>query len=203
RLAVVMVVGVNGVGKTTTIAKLAHRFRRDGQRPLLVAADTFRAAAIDQLRIWADRIGVPCIAKAPGADAAAVAFDGVAAGVARKAHVVLIDTSGRLHTKTPLMEELKKVKRVMGKALADAPHEIWCVLDATTGQNAIAQVREFHAALGLTGLVVAKYDGTAKAGALFAVARAASLPIRFLGTGEQVTDLAAFAPERFVDRLLA
>lgn len=198
---VVLVVGVNGVGKTTTIAKLAHRAQAAGRRPLLVAADTFRAAAIDQLQIWGDRLNVPVVAQAHGADAAAVAFDGIRAAQARGCDLVLVDTAGRLHTKVPLMDELAKVRRVADKALPGAPHDCWCVLDAMTGQNSVAQVRQFHQALQLTGLIVAKYDGTARAGAMFTIAQQLHLPILYLGTGESPDALQPFDPVRFVATL--
>lgn len=159
---VLMMVGVNGVGKTTTLGKLAHHFHQQGDKSLLVAADTFRAAAIEQAAIWGERTSVDVIKGQPGGDAAAVAFDAVQAACARRVDQVLIDTAGRLHTKAPLMEELKKMQRVLGRALPDAPHDIWLVLDATTGQNGLAQVRQFHESLGLTGLVLTKLDGTAK-----------------------------------------
>lgn len=199
---VIMIVGVNGVGKTTTIAKLAYRAQQQGQRPLLVAGDTFRAAAVEQLQIWAERLQIPIVSGAPGSDAAAVAFDGVKAGMARNHDVILVDTAGRLHTKIPLMDELAKVKRVLGKALPGAPHECWCVLDATTGRNAIAQVRQFHAALQVTGLIITKLDGSATAGALFSVSQMVPMPVCFVGCGEQVQDLQAFSPEAFVRDLM-
>lgn len=200
---VILILGVNGAGKTTTIAKLAHHFQHQGRRPLLVAGDTFRAAAIEQLQVWGTRLQIPVIATTPGADAAAIAFDGVKAAVARGHDVVLVDTAGRLHTRVPLMDELAKVQRVIGKAMPGAPHERWCILDATTGQNALAQVRQFHECLGLTGLLLTKCDGTAKAGAIFTIARTLPLPIRFIGFGEQIDALAPFTPAQFIDRLLA
>ncbi len=202
-LTVIMIVGVNGAGKTTTIAKLAHRAKQSGQTPVLVAGDTFRAAAIEQLKVWGERLDVPVIAQKIGADAAAVAFDGIKAAQSRGAQLVFIDTAGRLHTKTPLMEELAKVKRVIGKALIGAPHESWCVLDAMIGQNAMAQVKQFHEALGLTGLIVTKLDGTAKAGVLFNLAQQIHLPIRYCGFGEQVENLQPFEPTAFVEAILA
>ncbi|MBI4237235.1 MAG: signal recognition particle-docking protein FtsY [Deltaproteobacteria bacterium] len=199
---VILILGVNGAGKTTTIAKLAHHFQQHGRRPLLVAGDTFRAAAIEQLQVWGGRLQLPVIASTPGADAGAVAFDGVRAAVARGHDVVLIDTAGRLHTRVPLMDELAKVQRVIGKALPGAPHERWCILDATIGQNALAQVQQFHERMGLTGLILTKCDGTAKAGAVFTLARTIPLPIHFIGSGEQIESLAPFTPAAFIERLL-
>ena len=199
---VLMMVGVNGVGKTTTLGKLAHHFQEQGSRCLLVAADTFRAAAIEQAAIWGERAGVDVIKGQPGGDAAAVAFDAVQAAGARRLDRVLIDTAGRLHTKAPLMEELKKMKRVLGRALPQAPHDIWLVLDATTGQNGIAQVRQFHDSLGLTGLVLTKLDGTAKGGIVINVAHEFRLPIRYVGVGEGVDDLRPFDVAEFTAALL-
>lgn len=202
-LQVVMIVGINGVGKTTTIAKLAKQLQREGKKPLLVAGDTFRAAAIEQLKVWGDRLQLEVVAKQQGSDSAATAFDGVAAAKARGNDVVLVDTAGRLHTKVPLMDELGKVKRVMGKADDGAPHEIWCVIDATTGQNAVAQVKQFHELLGLTGIILTKCDGTARAGAIFTIAQELPIPIRYYGHGEQVDDLSIFEAEAFVEKLLS
>ncbi len=199
---VVLVVGVNGVGKTTTIAKLAHRFVQKGRVPLLVAADTFRAAAIDQLQVWADRVGVSLIRQRHGADPAAVAFDGLAAAKARQVDVVLIDTAGRLHTKSNLMDELRKVTRVIGQELPGAPHEVLLVLDATLGQNALAQARQFHQAVGVTGLALTKLDGTARGGIVVAIADELKLPVRLIGVGEAVDDLQDFQPQAFVNALL-
>ena len=198
---VLMMVGVNGVGKTTTLGKLAHHFQQQGGKSLLVAADTFRAAAIEQAAIWGERAGVDVIKGQPGGDAAAVAFDAVQAACARQADRVLIDTAGRLHTKAPLMEELKKMQRVLGRALPDAPHDIWLVLDATTGQNGIAQVRQFHDSLGLTGLVLTKLDGTSKGGIVINVAQEFQLPIRYVGVGEGVDDLRPFDVAEFTAAL--
>jgi fused signal recognition particle receptor len=198
---VILVVGVNGVGKTTTIAKMAQRLVQAGRRPLLVAGDTFRAAAIDQLQVWADRIGVDVIRHRPGADPAAVAFDGIAAAKARSVDVVLIDTAGRLHTKSNLMDELRKVKRVIGQALPGAPHEVLLVLDATIGQNALAQARQFHEAVTVTGLVLTKLDGTARGGIVVAIAEETKIPVRLIGVGESVEDLQDFNPEAFVAAL--
>lgn len=199
---VILAVGVNGVGKTTTIAKIAQRLAQGGRVPLLVAADTFRAAAIDQLQVWADRIGVELIRHRHGADPAAVAFDGLAAAKARGADVVLIDTAGRLHTKLNLMDELRKIKRVIGQELPGAPHEVLLVLDATLGQNALAQARQFHQAVGVTGLALTKLDGTARGGIVVAIADELKLPVRLIGVGETVEDLQDFQPRAFVDALL-
>jgi len=198
---VLMMVGVNGVGKTTTLGKLAYHFNEQGSNSLLVAADTFRAAAIEQAAIWGERAGVDVIRGQPGGDAAAVAFDAVQAACARQVDRVLIDTAGRLHTKAPLMEELKKMKRVLGRALPEAPHDIWLVLDATTGQNGLAQVRQFHDSLGLTGLVLTKLDGTAKGGIVINVAQEFRLPIRYVGVGEGVDDLRPFDVAEFTAAL--
>lgn len=198
---VTLVVGVNGVGKTTTIAKLAQRLTQRGRQPLLVAGDTFRAAAIDQLQVWADRVGVQIVRQRHGADPAAVAFDGMAAAKARAADVVLIDTAGRLHTKSNLMDELRKVKRVIGRELPGAPHEVLLVLDATVGQNALAQARLFHEAVGVTGLVLTKLDGTARGGIVVAIAEEFKIPVRLVGVGEGIDDLQDFNPEAFVAAL--
>ena len=198
---VLMMVGVNGVGKTTTLGKLAHHFGEQGGSSLLVAADTFRAAAIEQAAIWGERAGVDVIKGQPGGDAAAVAFDAVQAACARQVDRVLIDTAGRLHTKAPLMEELRKMKRVLGRALPEAPHDIWLVLDATTGQNGLTQVRQFHDSLGLTGLVLTKLDGTAKGGIVINVAQEFRLPIRYVGVGEGVDDLRPFDVAEFTAAL--
>jgi len=199
---VVMVVGVNGVGKTTTIGKIAHRLRRDGRSVLLAAGDTFRAAAIEQLQAWGKRIDVPVIAQHTGADAGAVAHDALNAARARAAEVVLIDTAGRQHTHAGLMDELKKVKRVIAKVIPDAPHEVLLVLDAGTGQNALAQLEHFGAAVGVTGIALTKLDGTAKGGILIAIAKKSGLPIRFVGVGETADDLQVFDAAAFVDALL-
>jgi fused signal recognition particle receptor len=199
---VLMLVGVNGVGKTTTLGKLAYQRREAGERVMLVAADTFRAAAIEQAAIWAERAGVDIIKGQPGGDAAAVAFDAVRAAQSRQADRVLIDTAGRLHTKQHLMEELKKMTRVLGRELPGAPHDIWLVLDATTGQNGIMQVRQFHADLGLTGLVLTKLDGTAKGGIVVHIADEFRLPIRYVGVGEGVDDLRPFDAAEFAAALL-
>ena len=199
---VILVVGVNGVGKTTTIAKIAQRLVQAGKVPLLVAADTFRAAAIDQLQIWADRVGVDVIRHRHGADPAAVAFDGVAAAKARKVDVVLIDTAGRLHTKSNLMDELRKISRVITGECPGAPHEVLLVLDATVGQNALSQARQFHQAVGVTGLVLTKLDGTARGGIVVAIAEELKLPVRLIGVGESVEDLQDFQGTAFVDALI-
>lgn len=198
----VLVVGVNGAGKTTTIGKLARHLKDDGAKVLLAAADTFRAAAVEQLQIWGERNAVPVIAQATGADPAAVVFDAMQAARARSVNVVLADTAGRLHTQSNLMEELKKVKRVMGRVDATAPHEVLLVLDASQGQNALQQARLFHEALGVTGVVLTKLDGTAKGGIVLAMASTLKLPIRFIGTGETAEDFDEFDAEAFVDALL-
>jgi fused signal recognition particle receptor len=203
---VIMLIGVNGSGKTTTTAKLAERFSRAGRRVVLGAADTFRAAAVEQLQVWGARIGADVIAQPPSskgnADPAAVAFDAVQAAIARGADVVCLDTAGRLHTKSNLMEELKKIVRVVGKALPGAPHERLLVLDATVGQNGLAQARQFHEAVGVTGLVVTKLDGTSKCGILAAIACDLKVPIRYIGVGETADDLVDFNAEQFVEALL-
>ena len=195
---VVLVIGVNGVGKTTTIAKIAQRLSKAGRRPLLVAGDTFRAAAIDQLQVWADRVGAEVIRQRHGADPAAVAFDGIVAAKARAADVVLIDTAGRLHTKSNLMDELRKVKRVISQELPGAPHQVLLVLDATVGQNALAQARQFHEAIGVTGLILTKLDGTARGGIVVAIAEDLKIPVRLVGVGEGAEDLQDFNAEAFV-----
>jgi fused signal recognition particle receptor len=199
---VVLVIGVNGVGKTTTIAKLAARLRQAGLVPLLVAADTFRAAAIEQLVHWGSRLGLDVIRHRQGADPSAVAYDGLSAAKARGADVVLIDTAGRLHTKANLMEELKKMKRVLARELPGAPHEVLLVLDGTVGQNALVQARQFHEAVGVTGLAVTKLDGTAKGGAVVAIVDELRLPVRLIGVGESVEDLQDFDARAFVDALV-
>jgi fused signal recognition particle receptor len=198
---VILVLGVNGVGKTTTVAKLGARLGRAGRPVLLAGADTFRAGASEQLQVWADRLGVPCVTGAK--DPAAVAFDAIAAARARGADTVLVDTAGRLHTEDRLLEELKKVARVVAKQQPGAPHEALLVLDVTVGQNAVHQARAFAAAIPLTGLIVTKVDGTAKGGSLVALERAVQVPIRFLGTGEELGDLEVFDAERFARRLIS
>ena len=199
--SVVMVAGVNGAGKTTSIGKLAHAWKSAGKTVLLGAGDTFRAAAREQLMVWGQRNQVDVISQAQG-DPSAVAFDAVSAGVARRVDVVIVDTAGRLPTQLHLMEELKKVKRVMAKALPDAPHEIWLVIDGGTGQNAIAQVKAFDDALGLSGLVVTKLDGTAKGGVLLAIAKARPIPVRYIGVGEGIEDLQPFDARAFAAALV-
>jgi fused signal recognition particle receptor len=198
---VVLVVGVNGTGKTTTIGKLAYREARAGRRVLLAAADTFRAAANDQLRIWADRAGVELVAHAPGADPGAVVYDALDAAVARHADVVIADTAGRLHTKTSLMDELAKIRRVVDRRLPGVVPETFFVLDATTGQNGLAQAVAFHAAVGLSGLVLTKLDSTARGGIVFAIEDQLGVPVRFVGVGEGIEDLLPFEPDRFVAAL--
>jgi fused signal recognition particle receptor len=199
--AVILVVGVNGTGKTTTIGKLATRYAGEGRSVILAAADTFRAAAIDQLRIWAERAGVPVVAHAPGADPGAVVYDALDAAVARDADLVIADTAGRLHTKANLMDELSKIRRIVDKRLPGAQPETLFVLDATTGQNGLAQAKAFHEAVGLTGIVLTKLDSTAKGGIVFAIEDALGVPVRFVGVGEQVGDLVLFDPEAFVAAL--
>lgn len=198
---VTLVVGVNGTGKTTTIAKLAKYHQDRGRNVLLVAGDTFRAAAIDQLKVWGERLGVPVISHAPGADPGAVVFDGLQAAFNRNYDILLIDTAGRLHTKYNLMEELKKIRRVIQRQVPDAPQEVLLVIDATTGQNGLAQARLFTDAAGVTDIAIAKLDGTAKGGIAFAIARELGIPISYIGTGEKVTDFAEFDPETYVDAL--
>ncbi|MBI3962884.1 MAG: signal recognition particle-docking protein FtsY [Deinococcus sp.] len=199
---VMMVVGVNGVGKTTTIAKLAHYYQQAGRRVLLAACDTFRAAAREQLALWAGRAEADMVSGEPGADPAALAFDAVQAARSRGRDLVIIDTAGRLHTKFNLMEEMKKVQRVIAKAQAGEPKEVWLVLDATTGQNGLAQARAFHEALQLTGVVVTKLDGTAKGGIVVSIVRELKLPIKFIGVGEGLEDLRPFDAAEFVEALL-
>lgn len=198
---VIMVVGVNGVGKTTTIGKLAAKFIRSGQSVLLVAADTFRAAAINQLKIWGDRVGAEVTARSPGADPSSVVFDGLEYGVARAFDVIIIDTAGRLHTSVNLMAELKKIRRVIDKKMPGAPHEVMLVLDATTGQNGVSQAKLFHEAVGISGLALTKLDGTAKGGIIANVCREMKIPVRFIGIGEQMNDLRDFNAREFVDAL--
>ncbi len=200
---VVMIVGVNGVGKTTTVGKLAYNFQRDGKRVIIGAADTFRAAANEQLATWAERAGVDIVQQLRGADPAAVAFDTVKAAIARNMDVCLIDTAGRLHTKGGLMQELEKISRVLKKQIPDAPHDVWLVLDATTGQNALQQAREFAKVAPLTGLIITKLDGTAKGGVVLAIAEEFQLPVRYIGVGEKIDDLQPFDPIAFVEALFA
>lgn len=201
--SVIMVVGVNGSGKTTSIGKLAYRLRQEGKTVVVAAADTFRAAASDQLRIWAERAGVYLVAQEHGTDPAAVAYDAVQAARARGFDVVIVDTAGRLQTKVNLMEELKKVQRVIGRELDGAPHEVLLVLDATVGQNGLSQARIFQEATGVTGVVLTKLDGTAKGGIVIGIARELSLPVKLVGTGEKLEDLDDFRPQEFIDALLA
>jgi fused signal recognition particle receptor len=203
RPTVILVVGVNGSGKTTSIAKLGKRLAQEGKRVLLVAADTFRAAAVDQLETWAQRLNLPIISGQMGADAAAVAFDAVQAAVSRNMDVVLIDTAGRLHTRYNLMEELKKVYRVVGKALPGAPHAVWLVMDATTGQNALQQARAFKEAVKVTGIILAKLDSSARGGMAFAIQKELGLPILFAGLGEKPDDLQPFNPDTFIEGITA
>jgi fused signal recognition particle receptor len=194
---VIMVAGVNGVGKTTSIAKAAHMMKKQGKQVMLVAADTFRAAATEQLAIWGERLGVEVIKQHTGSDPSAVVFDGLSAGLARKADVILIDTAGRLHTKKNLMDELKKIQRVAGGKIAGAPHEVWLVLDATTGQNAISQAQMFNEALGVTSIVLTKLDGTAKGGIVVGISHQLGLPIKLIGIGEKMDDLRPFDAAEF------
>jgi fused signal recognition particle receptor len=198
---VVLIVGVNGTGKTTTIGKLANQLKREGQVPIICAADTFRAAAVDQLQIWADRAGVDMVRAREGADPAAVVFDAVTAGRARGRDVVLVDTAGRLHTRANLMQELEKIRRVASREIAGAPHETLLVLDATVGQNGLAQAREFMGVAGVTGIVLTKLDGTAKGGMAVAIAHDLRLPIRYVGVGEGIDDLLSFNAEEYADAL--
>lgn len=198
---VIMVVGVNGVGKTTTIGKLAHHFTQSGKKVMLGAADTFRAAAVDQLTIWGERAGVPIVKREMGSDPASVAFDAVTSAVAKNIDVLIIDTAGRLHTKLYLMEELGKIKRVIQKVIPDAPQDVLLVLDGSTGQNAIEQAKQFTAVTAVTGLVITKLDGTAKGGVVLAIANQFKIPVKFIGVGERVEDLLLFDKHEFVDSL--
>ncbi len=200
--AVFMIVGVNGVGKTTTIGKLCHRFSSQGKSVIVAAADTFRAAAIEQLQIWAKRTGAHLIKHQMGSDPAAVAFDAIQSAKARNTDIVIIDTAGRLHTKSPLMEELKKIKRVIQKTMPEAPHETLLVLDATTGQNGLNQARLFNEAIGVTGIALTKLDGSSKGGIIFAIKKELNIPVKLIGTGEGIEDLADFSTEEFVKALL-
>lgn len=199
--SVIMVVGVNGTGKTTTIGKLAHLLKQEGKKVLLAAADTFRAAAIDQIEVWGRRAGVEVIRQSEGSDPAAVVYDAARAAVARDYDVVIVDTAGRLHTKVNLMEELKKVYRVLGREIPGAPHEVLLVLDATTGQNAISQAKLFGEATGVTGLVLTKLDGTAKGGIVVAIKRELQIPVKLVGTGEQIGDLSYFNTQEFIQAI--
>jgi len=200
--AVVLVVGVNGTGKTTTIGKLAQRLQAGGKKVMLAAGDTFRAAAAEQLSIWGERAGVPVIKHREGADPGAVVFDAVSAVKARSFDVLLVDTAGRLHTKSNLMEELKKVKRILERELPGAPHETLLVLDGNTGQNALVQAKMFNEAIGITGIVLTKLDGTSRGGIVFAISKELGIPVKFVGIGEAVEDLRSFEPKEFVDALL-
>ncbi len=199
----ILVVGVNGVGKTTTIGKLAYNFKKGGKNVLLGAADTFRAAAVDQLTVWSERVGVPIVKQAMGSDPGAVAFDTVQSGVARQSDVVIIDTAGRLHNKAHLMEELSKIKRVMRKVIPDAPHEVLLVLDGSTGQNALEQAKQFMATTEVTAIAITKLDGTAKGGVVLAIANQFQIPVQFIGVGEKMEDLLVFDSHEFVDSLFS
>ena len=201
--AVILMVGINGAGKTTTIGKLAKQFQNDGLSVMLAAGDTFRAAAVEQLQVWGERNNIPVVAQGTGADSASVIYDAMESARAKNIDILLADTAGRLHTQTNLMEELKKVKRVMQKINPDAPHEIMLIVDASIGQNALAQAKEFNAALGLTGITVTKLDGTAKGGILFAMAEKTGIPVRFIGVGESIDDLQEFDANDFTGALLA
>lgn len=200
-LTVILVVGVNGSGKTTTIAKLANYYQKQGKKVVLAAADTFRAAAIDQLKIWGDRAGVTVIAHQPNADPGAVVFDAIKSALARKVDIVIIDTAGRLHTKFNLMKELEKLKEIARKQVHAAPHETLLILDATTGQNALSQAKHFKNSVNTTGVVLTKLDGTAKGGMVFAIGQELGVPVRFVGTGEKIDDLMPFDPDAFVEGL--
>ena len=200
--SVILVVGVNGTGKTTTIGKLAHRLQGDGKKVMLAAGDTFRAAAAEQLMVWGERNGIPVVKHKEGADPSAVVFDALAAAKARGIDVLIVDTAGRLHTKSNLMEELKKIQRILARELPGAPHETLFVLDATTGQNAFAQAKTFHQTIGVTGIVLTKLDGTPKGGIVFAINKELGLPVKFIGIGEGIEDLKDFDPREFVEALL-
>ncbi len=202
-LTVILVIGVNGSGKTTSIAKMAYRLSREGHKVVLAAGDTFRAAAIDQLEVWGERVGVPVISQNPGSDPGAVVYDAIQAALTRGNDVLIVDTAGRLHTKFNLMEELKKINKVIQKFVPDGPHELLMVIDATTGQNALLQARKFAEDVGLTGVIITKLDSTAKGGFAFAVADDLGVPIKFVGTGEKVENLAPFDPQSFVAALFA
>jgi len=200
---VLLVVGVNGVGKTTTIGKLAHNFKKNGHQVILGAADTFRAAAVDQLTIWSDRVGVPIVKQAMGSDPSAVAFDAVQSAIAKKSDIVIIDTAGRLHNKAHLMEELSKIRRVIKKLIPDAPHEVLLVLDGSTGQNALEQAKQFTATTDVTSLAITKLDGTAKGGIVLAIAHQLNIPVKYIGVGEKMDDLLVFDKHEFVDSLFS
>ncbi|NTW82104.1 MAG: signal recognition particle-docking protein FtsY [Chlorobiaceae bacterium] len=199
---VILIVGVNGAGKTTSIAKLAHHYEKAGKKVIIAAADTFRAAAYEQLKIWADRAGVPLIGQGQGADPASVVYDAVSAAVARNSDVVLVDTAGRLHNKSHLMEELAKIMRVAKKKIPEAPHEVLLVLDGTTGQNAVMQAREFTKFVHVTGLIVTKLDGTSKGGIVLSISRELNLPVKYIGVGEKIDDFQLFDREKFVEAVL-
>jgi fused signal recognition particle receptor len=198
---VIMMIGVNGVGKTTTIGKVAHVFREEGKSVMLVAGDTFRAAAIEQLQIWGERVGAEVVKQKEGSDPSAVVYDALSAAISREINVVLIDTAGRLHTKTNLMDELEKIHRIAGKRLPGSPHEVWLVLDATTGQNAIAQAETFNKALHVTGMILTKLDGTAKGGIVVGICHQLKIPVRFIGIGEKLDDLRPFDASEFVEAI--
>lgn len=198
---VILIVGVNGVGKTTSIAKLAHNYNKAGRKVIIAAADTFRAAAVQQLQIWADRAGVPMVSQGQNADPASVVFDAVSSAVARDTDVVLVDTAGRLHNKSHLMQELAKIMRVAKKKVPEAPHEVLLVLDGTTGQNAVSQAKEFTKCVNVTGLIVTKLDGTAKGGIVLSISRELELPVKYIGVGEKIDDLQIFDREKFVEAL--
>lgn len=200
--SIILVVGVNGTGKTTTIGKLAHRLHTEGKKVMLAAGDTFRAAASEQLSIWGERAGIPVIKHKEGADPSAVVFDAVSAAKARSMDVLIVDTAGRLHTKSNLMEELKKVRRILARELPGAPHETLLVLDGNTGQNALVQAKMFHEAVGVSGIVLTKLDGTSKGGIIFAIYKELAIPVKFIGIGEAMEDLRPFDPKEFVDALL-
>ena len=198
---IIMIVGVNGVGKTTTIGKLAAKFSSEGKQVLIAAADTFRAAAIEQISIWAERAGVDIVKHKDNADPAAVAYDGVEAAMSRGKDIVIVDTAGRLHTRVNLMEEVKKIRRAIAKRMPDAPHEVLLVLDATTGQNAISQAKQFHEDLGVTGLILTKLDGTAKGGVVVSITNSLNIPLRYIGVGEGIDDLQEFDAAQFVEAM--
>jgi fused signal recognition particle receptor len=200
---IILVVGVNGVGKTTTIGKLAYNYKKNGKSVLLGAADTFRAAAVDQLTIWSDRVGVPIVKKEMGSDPSSVAFDAVQSGIAKEADVVIIDTAGRLHNKAHLMDELGKIRRVISKKMPDAPHEVLLVLDGSTGQNALEQAKHFTAATDVTAMAITKLDGTAKGGVVLAIANQFKIPVKYIGVGERMEDLQVFNKAEFVDSLFS
>jgi fused signal recognition particle receptor len=203
RPTVIMVIGVNGVGKTTTIGKLASMFKEQGKKVMVIAGDTFRAAAIEQLTIWGERVGVDVIKQSHGSDPSAVVFDGINAAVARRMDIVLIDTAGRIHTKINLMDELQKIHRIAGRNLPGAPHHVWLVLDATTGQNALSQADLFNKSIGITGIILTKLDGTAKGGIVVGISRQLRIPIVFIGIGEKMDDLRPFDAKEFVDAIFA